>query len=232
MYSRFKVLGLALVIAGLAFVAVGGYTYVKTQEGANALHAFSAAQNVELTYNDQGQLVDRGETAGAAAIMSRLTKDWGFTVNTADFDPNDPVVNTASEYMFQMATVAHHTLTGTQTVVLTEPVDYKGKTYAAGSYDVAVNGRYWSQFDRQDPLDGPAREQAWPGTGHGLIAELGVGSVTASALQMGLGIAAISAALGLVLLLIGIGVIWAARPLVAPSRVTARAVAPAGAAGA
>lgn len=230
MYARFKVLGLALVIAGVAFVAVGGYTYIKTQEGANALHAFSAAQSVELTYDDQGQLVDRGETAGAAAIMSLLTRDWGFTVNTADFDPNDPVVNTASEYMFQMATVAYHTLTSTQTVVLTEPVDYNGKSYAAGSYDVAVSGRYWSQFDRLDPLDGPAREQAWTGVAHGLIAELGVGSVTASALQMGNGIAAIAAALGALLVMIGIGVIWAARPLVAPARATARVVAPAGSA--
>jgi hypothetical protein len=35
-----------------------------------------------------------------------------------------------------------------------------------------VNGRYWSQFDRLDPLDGPAREQAWTGVAHGLIAEL------------------------------------------------------------
>ena len=230
MYARFKVLGLALVIAGAAFVAVGGYTYMKTQEGANALHAFSAAQSVELSYNDQGQLVDRGETEGAAAITSLLTKDWGFTVNTADFDPNDPVVNTASEYMYQMATVAYHTLTGTQTVVLSEPVDYNGKTYAAGSYDVAVNGRYWSQFDRLDPLDGPARAQAWTGVVHGLIGQLGVGSVTASALQMGNGIAAIAAALGAVLILLGIGVIWAVRPLEAPERATPRAVDRAGAA--
>lgn len=230
MYARFKVLGLALVIAGAAFVAVGGYTYMKTQEGANALHAFSAAQNVELSYNDQGQLVDRGETEGAAAITSLLTKDWGFTVTTADFDPNDPIVNTASEYMYQMATVAYHTLTGTQTVVLSEPVDYNGKTYAAGSYDVAVNGRYWSQFDRQDPLDGPARAQAWTGVVHGLIGQLGVGSVTASALQMGNGIAAIAAALGAVLILLGIGVIWAARPLEAPERATPRAVDRTGAA--
>ena len=228
MYARFKVLGLAIIVAGVVFIGVGAFTYIKTQEGANALGAFSAAQNVELTYNDQGQLVDRGETEGAAAIMSLLTNDWGYAVNAADLDPNDPVVNTASEYMFQMATVAHHTLTGTQTVVLTEPVEYNGKTYAAGSYDVPVNGRYWSQFDRLDPLDGPAREQAWTGTAHALIAELGVGSVTASALQMGIGIAALAAALGATLLLLGIGVIWAVRPLVAPERATARVIAPAG----
>jgi hypothetical protein len=230
MYARFKVIGLALVIAGIAFVAVGGYTYMKTQEGATALHAFSAAQDVKLTYNDQGQLVDRGETAGADAIMSLLTKDWGFVVNKADFNPNDPIVNTASEYMFQMATVAHHTLTGTQKVVLTQAVDYNGKTYAAGTYDVPVNGRYYSQFDRLDPLDGPARDQAWTGLAHGLIGELGVGSVTASALQIGTGVAAISAALGAVLALLGIGVIWAARPLEDRELATARVVRPAGAA--
>ena len=55
--------------------------------------------------------------------------DWGYTVNSGDLNPNDPVVNTASEYMYQMATIAYHTLNGTQTVVLTEPVDYNGKTY-------------------------------------------------------------------------------------------------------
>ena len=88
----------------------GGYTFLKTQEGAKALQAFSAAQNVKLTYNDQGQLADRGKTEGAAAIMSLLTNDWGYTVDTAELNPNDPLVNTASEYMYQMATIAHHTL--------------------------------------------------------------------------------------------------------------------------
>ena len=112
MYARFKVLGLALVVAGLVFVGVGGYTYVKTHEGATALAAFSAAQNVKLSYNEEGQLVDRGETEGATAIMGLLTSDWGYAVNTAELDPNDPVVNTASEYMYQMATIAFHTLNG------------------------------------------------------------------------------------------------------------------------
>ena len=233
MYARFKVVGLALIVAGVAFVGVGGYTYMKTQEGANALHAFSAAQTVELTYNDQGQLIDRGETAGAAAIMSLLTNDWGYTVNNADLNPNDPVVNTASEYMYQMATIAHHTLTGTQTVVLTEPVDYNGTTYRRrqlrGPGRPAATGASSTARTRSTAA---AREQAWTGTAHALIAELGVGSVTASALQMGLGIAAIAAALGVLLVLIGLGVIWAARPLVAPARAAApaRVIAPAGAA--
>jgi hypothetical protein len=229
MYARFKILGIGLMIAGLAFVGIGGYTYVKTQEGAKALNTFSAAQAVKLSYNDQGQLIDRGKTEDAAKIMSLLTNDWGYTVNQADLNPNDPVVNTASEYMYEMATIAHHTLDGTQKVTLDAAVDYKGKHYEAGTYDVPVNGRYFSQFDRTDPLDGPARDQAWSGTAHALIAELGVGSVTASTLQVGLGIAALAAALGLVLLLTGAGVVWATRPVVAESRISVRSTSPAAA---
>ena len=36
------------------------------------------------------------------------------------------MVNTATEYMYQMATIGYHTLTGTQTVVLTEQVEWDG----------------------------------------------------------------------------------------------------------
>lgn len=213
MYARFKVVGIGLMIAGLVFVGVGGYTYMKTQEGATALNKFSAAQDVKLTYNEEGVLTDRGEVAGAAAIMALLTDDWGYTVNAGELDPNDPVVNTASEYMYQMAVIAYHTLHGTQTIVLDEPVEYNGETFAAGTYEFPVEGRYWSQFDRAHPIEGPARAAAWTGVAHALIAELGVGSVTASALTMGLGIAALAALLGVVFILAGAGVVWAARPL-------------------
>ena len=65
MNKRLQRLGIGLVLMGLVFFAAGGYTLYKTQQGAGALQAFSGAQNVELSYNDQGQLVDRGETAGA-----------------------------------------------------------------------------------------------------------------------------------------------------------------------
>ena len=46
---------------------------------------------------------------------------------------------------------------------------------------------------------------------HGLVGELGVGTVTHSTLQMGLGISALMGGLGLVFMLSGGGVIWAAR---------------------
>ena len=57
-----------------------------------------------------GQLVDRGETAGADKIMGLLVNDWGYTVDKSELNPNDPLVNTASEYMYQMATISYHTL--------------------------------------------------------------------------------------------------------------------------
>jgi hypothetical protein len=226
MYARFKIVGVGLAIAGIAFMGVGAYTYTKTQAGANALNAFSTAQNVTLSYNDQGQLTDRGTAEGAAPILALLKDDWGYTVDQSELNPNDPVVNTASEYMVEMATIAHHTLDGTQTVVLPADVTADdGTIYKAGTYEVPVAGRYWSQFDRTNPIDASVREQAWTGTAHALIAELGVGSVTASALQMGLGIAALAAALGAVLLLAGIGIVWAARPVT--EKVTEKVTRPA-----
>src|SRR6478735_12478157 len=212
MTSRLKGLGAILVIIGIAFVAAGGYAFMKTQEGAKSLQSFSAAEAVKLTYNDQGQLVDRGDPAQAAAIMSLLTNDWGFAVNKADFNPNDPLVNTATEYMYQMATIAHHTLDGTQTVVLDKAVTAdNGTVYPAGTYEFPVDGRYWTAFDRTNPIEAAAREQAWTGTVHGLIAELGVGTVTASTLQMGLAMAGLFAGIGLVFMLTGGGLIWAGK---------------------
>ncbi len=93
--------------------------------------------------------------------------------------------------------------------MLDEPVEYNGETFEAGSYDFAVDGRYWTDFDRMHPLEGPARGMAWTGTAHGLIGELGVGTVTHSALQLALALAAILAGLGGTFLLTGAGLVWA-----------------------
>jgi uncharacterized iron-regulated membrane protein len=184
------------------------------QEGQNSLAAFSAAQNVKLTYNEDGQLIDRGETAGAQAIMALLTDEWGYTTVPEEFNPNDPVVNTASEYMFQMATVAYHTLHGTQTVVLDEDFTAPdGTVYLAGvPYEIPVDGRYWADFDRSNPIDAAVRAQAWTPTAHALIGELGVGTATASSLQMGLGVVGLLAGLGLAFIVTGVGLVWAVRP--------------------
>jgi hypothetical protein len=214
MTGRLRIVGIVLAVFGVLFLAGGAYAAFKVQEGYRSLDAFSAAQNVQLSYNEQGQLVDRGEVAGAQAIMGLLTQEWGYAVNPAELDPNDPIVNTASEYMYQMATVAYHTLHGTQTVTLEEPFTAPdGTVYLAGvPYQVEVNGRYWADFDRSNPIDAAVRAQAWTGVAHALIGELGVGTVTASTLQMGLGLAGLFAGIGVVLIVAGAGLVWAVRP--------------------
>ena len=223
MRKRLGVLGIMLVVVGFIFAIAAGVAYVKVQDGYDSLQAFSAAQNVELSYNEDGELTDRGTTEGAQAIMALLKDDWNYPVVESDLDPNDPLVNTGTEYMYQMATIGFHVLHGTQTVVLDEAVEYDGETFEAGEYEVVINevgspervdtglGGYWTDFDRMHPLEGPAREQAWSGTAHGLFGELGVGTVTHSTLQMGLALSGLFAGLGLVFMLSGGGLIWAGR---------------------
>ena len=211
MKKRLGVLGIFLIVVGLGFCVGAGVAYSRVQGGYDSLQAFSEAQNVQLSYNEDGQLIDRGTTETAQEIMSLLRDDWNYPVVDSDLDPNDPLVNSGTEYMFQMATIAFHVLHGTQEVTLTETVEYEGETFDAGTYTVEVDGRYWTDFDRQHPLEGPARDQAWSGTAHALIGELGVGSVTSSTLQMGLGLAALLGGLGAVFLLTGGGLIWAGK---------------------
>ena len=112
-------LGIFLIIVGIGYFVGAGVAYSKVQGGYGSLQAFSQAQNVELSYNEDGQLVDRGTVEGAQAIMSLLKDDWDFPVVNGDIEPNDPLVNTASEYMYQMATISFHTLNSTQVVTLT-----------------------------------------------------------------------------------------------------------------
>jgi hypothetical protein len=157
MNKRLRILGMVLAVFGLGFLVAGGVAFTKIQDGYQSLESFSAAQNVTLTYDDEGRLLDRGTTEGAEAIMELLTEEWGYPVVESDLDPNDPLVNTATEYMYQMATVGYHILNGTQTVVLDEAVEFEGETFEAGTYEFAVDGRYWTDFNREHPIEGKAR---------------------------------------------------------------------------
>ena len=49
MNSRLKQLGAVMIAAGVFFASVGGYTFIKTMDGAKSLQAFSAAQGVKLS---------------------------------------------------------------------------------------------------------------------------------------------------------------------------------------
>jgi hypothetical protein len=225
MRKRLTTIGLVLAVIGLGFVIGGGVAFSKAQEGYGSLQAFSEAQNVNLQYNEEGQLIDRGSPETAQEILSLLTDDWGYPVVEGHLDPADPLVNTATEYMFQMATVGYHVLNGTYTVVLDEAVEYNGETFEPGAYDVAMDGRYWTDLDRMHPLEGPAREMAWSGTVHGLFGELGVGTVTHSALQLALALAGLFAGIGATLILAGLGLVWVSRGdlEIAPTKATVAA---------
>ena len=216
MNARLKNLGIVLAILGLVFVAGGVFAFTKVQAGNASIAAFAEAQNVALTYNEEGQLVDRGDPEQGAKILSLLEDDWKYSVNSSELDPDDPIVNTASEYMVQMATIAYHTLNSTVSVTLAddaEDTEYNGVTYSAGDTVEFVNdGKYWTDFDRNNAIEGPARGLIWSATAHALIAELGVGSVTASTLQLGLGVSLLVAGIGGTFLLTGLGLIWAVRP--------------------
>ena len=217
MRTRIRQLGIVMAILGLIFAIGGAFAFTQVQEGYDSLEAFSVAQNVTLSYNEDGELVDRGTTEGADAIMVLLVDEWGYPVKDGDLDPNDPLVNTATEYMYQMATVGYHTLHGTQPVVLVEDVEYNDELFAAGEYELLVRtvgdrgelGGYWTDFDRQHPIEGPARSQAWSGTAHGLFGELGVGVTTASTLQLANGVSVLIIGLGLTIMLLGAGMFWA-----------------------
>lgn len=211
MAKRFRTLGIVITIIGMVFVIAGGVAFAKVQEGYDSLQAFSETQNVTLNYNEEGVLVDRGSPEAAAEILTMLKEEWNYPVVESDLDPNDPLVNTATEYMYQMAVITHHVIYGTQTVTLAEDVEYEGEVFTAGTYEFDVDGRYWTDFDRRHPLEGPARGQAWSGTAHGLVGELGVGTVTHSTLQMGLGLSGITAGIGFTLALAGLGMVWASR---------------------
>ena len=224
MTSRIRILGIALAVIGLLFVGAGAFAFMKTQEGTASLQAFSEKQNVKLAYDDKGVL-GGANPEEAAGIMSLLVNDWKYPVVLGDLNPNDPLVNTATEYMYQMATINYHILTGTQTVVLTADAKAAdGTIIPAGTYDFPVAGRYYSEFDRANPIEGAARGQAWSGTALGLIGELGVGTATASALQLALALAGLFGLVGLLAMFTGVGLVWASRQ---PMPVLAESVRPA-----
>lgn len=240
--NRVRILGYLLAAIGLVSLVVGGVAMMKVQDGYHSLGAYANTQDVRLSYNEEGQLIDRGTTEGADAIMALLRDDYGFHVNERDLDADDPVVDTVSEFMYQMATVSYHTLHGTQTVVLAEDKTYDvngdgtvdpavlfvanaetgqfvvddttaaAETFPAGSYSVPVAGRYYSQLNRSHPLEGPVRTQAWSGLTLALIGVLAGGAAAGSTIQVALGVAVIFLLFGVVLIFTGFGLWWTTRP--------------------
>ena len=211
MRKRLRILGTILAVIGVGFMVGGGVAFSMTQDGYDSLQRFSETQGVYLNYNEDGELVDRGSTEEAQKIMDIVTEDWGYPIVEAHLDPDDPLVNTASEYMYQMGTIIYHVIYDTIEVELAETVEYNGEVFEAGVHEFEIDGRYWTDFDRMHPIEGPARGEVWTGTVHGLVGELGVGTVTHSALQLALALAGLFAGIGATLLLAGGGLIWVGR---------------------
>ena len=230
MAQRLRLVGYMLMAFGLVFFVGAGVAFSIYNDGKNSLQSFSEVQNVELSYNEECQLTDRGQTEEADKIMTMLTDEWGYPVSDREMDASDPLVNTASEYMYQMATIVYHSISGSTEITLTEDqhVDAEGnpvtevtvgdETLAAPepcpaegwTIEYPVDFKYWADFDRTNPADAVARGQGWTGTVHGLVGELGVGTVTASALKIALGMVALLAGLGAINLLLGAGLVWTA----------------------
>lgn len=176
--------GLVLVIGGIIGISMGGYLFLKADEGLASLEAVYGAQGRYMSYDDDGNFLDRGTAEGGAKILGLLEEDYGYPLNYANLDPEDTLVNTPDELMVQYAIITYHTLHGTQTVVLDEAVEYEGVVYEAGTYEVPVDGKYYSDFDRRHPLEGPARTMAWSPLALALNAQL-IGGVN-SDLQAGM----------------------------------------------
>ncbi len=164
--------GLVLVIGGIVGIGLGGYLYLTATAGLDSLQTVYETQGRMMPYDEDGNFTDRGTKEGGDAILSLIEDDWNFNLNRANLDPSDPLVNTPDELMVQYGIINYHTLHGTQTVVLDEDVEYKGVLYEAGSYDVPVDGRYFSDLDRKHPLEGPVRTQAWSPLAFGLTSTL------------------------------------------------------------
>ena len=173
--------GLVLVVGGILGMLLGGYLYLKAEDGLTSLDAVYEVQNRVMPYDADGNFTDRGTKEGGDAILSLLEDDWKFPLNRANLDPNDTLVNTPDELMVQYAIINYHTLHGTQTVVLTEDVEYNGEMFEAGTYQVPVDGRYFSDLDRRHPLEGKVREQAWSPLAFGLLGQL-IGGVNSDLL--------------------------------------------------
>jgi len=140
-----------------------------------------------------------------------LTDDWKYPLKKKSLDPNNTLVNTPDELMVQYARISYHVMHSTQTITLEEDVEYKGETFAAGTHEFNVDGRYWQDFDRMHPIEGPARGQAWTGTVHGLLASLAAGVAAHNLAEFVWYMGMLISGLGGTFLVGGIGLAWAGK---------------------
>lgn len=209
--KRIRIVGILLVVAGVGLAGAGfAYGMPQANDGLASAQAMYEAQGVVLTYNDEGQLTDRGTTEGAAKIMKLLVEDWKFPVNRANFDPADPLVDTRDELMYQYATITYHVLNSVVKVTLTAeqvPITYRGVTYSeAGVYDIAPLG-YYAQFDRANPIESQLRA-AWTPQALAIVGALAGGHANQAAGELALATTLAIGGIGLLFAFGGAGLVW------------------------
>lgn len=210
--KRIRILGVFLAVAGVAVAGVGFlYGMPQANDGLASAQAMYEAQGIELSYNDEGVLVDRGTPEGAANIMKLLEDDWKFPVNQANFDSKNPLVNTRDELMFYYATITYHVLNGEVDVKLTAeqvPITYRGVTYTeAGTYKIAPLD-YYANFDRTNVIEGQLRA-AWSPQALALTAALAGGHANQAAGELAQATTLAVGGIGLLFAAAGGGLIWA-----------------------
>lgn len=225
--ARIRILGVLLATAGVALAGAGlAYGLPQANNGLASAQAMYGAQDIQLSYNENGELIDRGTTEGAQNIMKLLTDEWKFPVNTANFDPSDPLVNTRDELMFYYATITYHVLNGNVAVKLTAeqvPITYRGVTYTeAGSYDIKPLA-YYAQLDRTHAIEGQLRG-AWSPQALALLAALSSGHANQAAGELAQAVSLAIAGMGAVFFLAGAGLVWVSygreTPAISPRRAT------------
>jgi len=211
MNNRIKKVGIVIVVFGVLLAMAGSVVTYMAQAGMRSLGAVYEAQDVTLSYDEDGNFVDRGSVKVGEKILSLLEDDWKYPLRRSNLDPNDPLVNTADELMVQYAVISYHVLHGTQTIVLEEDVEYKGEVFKAGEHTFEVNGRYWTDFDRMHPLEGPARDKVWTPTAQALLAQISAGVASDFQGQFARAMGLIIVGLGLTFVTVGGGLVWATK---------------------
>lgn len=211
--NRTLLVGIALLLGGLGaagFSFLNGYP--QARDGLDSAQAMYEEQGVTLSYNDEGQLVDRGSTAGAQRILDLLEKDFRYPVNRDNLDPDDPVVNTRDELMYEYATITYHVLNTSVPVTLKAsdvPITYRGVSYnEPGTYNITLE-KYYAHLDRTNPIEVQLRS-AWSPLAMSLTSALAGAHANQAAGEIALATTIGFGGMGFLFVLAGAGLVWIA----------------------
>ena len=210
--ARLRLVGILLAVAGLGLAGVSlAWGLPQADDGLDSAQAMYEAEGVRLTYDEDGRLVDRGTPEGAQRILDLLAKDYKYPVKMSDFDPDDPLVNTRSELMYEYATITYHVLHSTVAVQLTAadvPITYRNVTYTQpGTYNITLE-HYYAHLDRTNPIERQLRE-AWSPLAFSLTSSLAGAHANQAAGELARMTTLGMAGIGGLFALAGAGLAWA-----------------------